>query len=47
MRYGSLAVSDIGAQALALAAAVALALAGFGVWAIVAQQLIVGTGSRW
>jgi PST family polysaccharide transporter len=40
MRYPALAVSDIGAQAVAFGAAVVLALNGAGVWAIVVQQLV-------
>ncbi len=40
MRFGSIAASDIGSQAVAFGVALALAVGGYGVWAIVAQQLV-------
>lgn len=40
MRFRALGLTDISAQAVALGAAVALAIAGFGLWALVAQQLV-------
>ena len=39
MRYASLAMSDVVSQAVALGIAVLLAINGFGLWAIVAQQV--------
>ena len=39
MRFGRLAVADVGGQALGLAAGVTLALRSHGHWALVAQQL--------
>jgi len=45
LKFVSLAVADVTAQALGLGAAVALALMGSGVWAIVAQQLCVATST--
>lgn len=39
MRFGRLALVDVGGQALGLAAGVTLALRGHGHWALVAQQL--------
>ncbi|MEJ5866621.1 lipopolysaccharide biosynthesis protein [Pseudokineococcus sp. 5B2Z-1] len=40
LRLGWLALSDVLAQAVAVAAAVTLALLGAGLWAVVAQQLV-------
>lgn len=40
MRYRQLAISDLTAQAAAIVVAATLALAGAGLWAIVAQQLV-------
>ncbi|NMF87005.1 lipopolysaccharide biosynthesis protein [Aromatoleum petrolei] len=40
MRFGRLAVADVGGQAFGLAAGVTLALRGHGHWALVAQQLV-------
>ena len=39
MRYTSLAMSDVVSQAAALGIAIVLALTGFGVWAIIVQQI--------
>lgn len=39
MRFGRLALADVGGQAVGLAAGVTLALRGHGHWALVAQQL--------
>lgn len=39
MRFGSLAMSDILSQAIALSVAIVLASNGFGVWSIVVQQI--------
>lgn len=40
MRYRQLAFSDLAAQFSAIAVAAGMALAGFGLWAIVAQQVV-------
>jgi len=40
LRFGQLAVSDVGAQVAGLCAAVAAALAGLGFWALVLQQVV-------
>lgn len=40
MRFGGLALADVGAQCVAIAAAVAAAWAGAGVWALVLQQVL-------
>lgn len=40
LRFGQLALGDVGGQVAGLAVAVAVALAGFGFWALVAQQLV-------
>ncbi len=45
MRFGVLAVSDVVAQAVGAAVAIALAWAGAGLWALVAQQLVVALTS--
>jgi PST family polysaccharide transporter len=55
LRFGSLAVTDVAASALALGIAIALATSGAGYWALVAQQLgtpavalvLLITQSRW
>ncbi|AIC12657.1 lipopolysaccharide biosynthesis protein [Xylella fastidiosa subsp. morus] len=40
MRFGQLALSDIGAQVLGLLVGVGVALVGWGVWALVLQQVV-------
>ena len=45
MRFGVLAVSDVVAQAVGAAVAIGLAWAGAGLWALVAQQLVVALAS--
>ncbi len=45
MRYGKIAVADIAAQVAGIAVAASLAVAGAGVWALVAQQLVVAVVS--
>ncbi|WP_031340909.1 lipopolysaccharide biosynthesis protein [Xanthomonas maliensis] len=40
LRFGQVALSDVGAQVLGLVAAVAAALAGWGYWALVVQQVV-------
>lgn len=45
MRFGRLAVADVGGQAIGLAAGVILALRGHGHWALVAQQLAQGVAT--
>lgn len=40
LRFGRLALGDVGGQALGLVAGVAAALAGFGYWALVLQQVV-------
>lgn len=40
MRFGVLAVADVGAQTVAIAAAIGAAWAGAGVWALVLQQVL-------
>lgn len=45
MRYGKLATADIASQVAGIAIAAALAVAGFGVWALVGQQLTVAVVS--
>lgn len=41
LKFGWLAVSDVTAQSVALITAVSIALVGGGVWALVAQQLVI------
>ncbi len=41
MRYSKLALSDVVSQVAGITIAVILALVGFGVWALVAQQIVV------
>ncbi|NLF05398.1 MAG: lipopolysaccharide biosynthesis protein [Actinomycetales bacterium] len=45
MRFGALAASDVIAQAVGAAVAIGLAWAGAGLWALVAQQLVVALTS--
>ncbi len=40
LRFGQLALTDVGAQTLGLIAGVAVALAGYGYWALVWQQVV-------
>lgn len=55
LRFGQVALSDVGSQVLGLVAAVAAALLGWGYWALVVQQvvqasvnfLIAASCSRW
>jgi PST family polysaccharide transporter len=41
LRFGSVAVADVGAQAAGLAVGIAMALSSFGYWALVGQQITV------
>lgn len=45
MRFGVLAASDVAAQAAAAAVAIGLAWLGAGLWALVAQQIVVAIAS--
>ncbi|QOF06909.1 lipopolysaccharide biosynthesis protein [Xanthomonas campestris] len=55
LRFGQVALSDVGSQVLGLGAAVAAALAGWGYWALIVQQvvqaivnlIIAGACARW
>ena len=45
LRFGSLALSDVGSQAAGIVVAIALAVSGAGFWAIVAQQVVSRSSS--